>query len=246
MFIELRRLYFLTCADCQKSFQTEVYAYALTCLSHRFGRSIIGDNIEPVFTRAVTKDLDIADISVPVAVLVKRKPHTIDFQGVRLCIPRFERETYTPLFKCVACLELGRTVSMFSLRFRRTALTSKKTLVSSVNTNNRSIQRVAWYPSPVFLGRLEQLSEVRLQPISPCVFPIDAVISLFKTQKVIMHITQVIKHIPEAFVLSVIAYFVFIGAHSFLQHSPPTPLGLGRDPALQRGWNSLPTMLEII
>jgi len=96
------------------------------------------------------------------------------------------------------------------------------------------------------MGAFQQRGKMRLQLVSTSVFTIDTVISLFKTQKVIMHITQVIKHIPEAFVLSVIAYFVFIGAHSFLQHSPPTPLGLGRDPALQRGWNSLPTMLEII
>ena len=84
LFMELRRLYFFTSADCQKSFQPEVYPHVLTCGGQNFLGCIIGDNIEPVLTRTIAKDLDISDISVPIPVLVKRKPDFTIFQG--LCV----------------------------------------------------------------------------------------------------------------------------------------------------------------
>lgn len=78
-FQELGGLNLFTCAERQKCFQSKVYPYVLTCSGKGFGRNIICDDIELVLTVTITEYLYIADISVPVAVLVKREPKTIEF-----------------------------------------------------------------------------------------------------------------------------------------------------------------------
>ena len=127
-----------------------------------------------------------------------------------------------------------------------TALTSKETLVCVMDTDNRSVKGVTRYPSPMFMGTFQQLGKMRLQLVSTSIFAVDAVISLFKTQKVIMHITQVIKHVAQTFVLWVIASLIFIGSHYFTPALLPIPFGFGRDHLMRGGWNSLPVMLRIV
>jgi hypothetical protein len=47
--------------------------------------------------------LDITDTSMPVSVLVKRIPDTVELQGFGVRVPRLERDTHTTIFKCVPC-----------------------------------------------------------------------------------------------------------------------------------------------
>ena len=70
---------------------------------------------------------------------------------------------------------------------------------------------------------LEQLCQVRLQAIPTRILSIDAVISLFHLQKVIMDIRKIVKHIPETHVLWVFAQLELVRStmlflFSFLFH----------------------------
>ena len=217
LFQELWRVYLLTGAECQIGIQTEIYPYALTCSRIGFGRGVVCDDIKPISTNRVAKDLDIADISIPFAMLMKRKPAFVEFKGLRGFIPRFERESDTPFLKKVRRLEFGRTVSVFALELRQSAETVKKTVIRNMDTGNHLIKRVARYPSPVLLGTLKQLRQVWLQAKTTCVFSIDAVISLLKTQEVVVDVAKVVKHIAQAFVFSMFAQLILVyAARAFL------------------------------
>jgi hypothetical protein len=65
-----------------------------------------------------------------------------------------------------------------------------------------------------------------LQTISASIFSVSTVIPHFQTQKVIMDITKVIKHIAQAFIFRMGAYLVFIGSHCFSPALPPTLFGV--------------------
>ncbi len=183
LFEKLRTFYFITITQRQERFDTEIYPYALTCSRKGFGRRIICHDEQVVIANSISADLDIAHIAVPVAMLMEREPGTVKFQGLRSVIPRLKRKTDTPVFKFVACLELGRTIAMFPFRFRNTALSSKEALVNIMDTDYSSVKRISRYPRPMFLRCLEQLRQMRLQAIPARVFAIDAVIPLLQTQK---------------------------------------------------------------
>lgn len=72
LFQRLRMLDFLTRVESQIRLEPEIYSYALTCSRIGFRRGIISDNIQPKCANRIPKDLDIADISFPFAVLVKK------------------------------------------------------------------------------------------------------------------------------------------------------------------------------
>ncbi len=62
-----------------------------------------------------------------------------------------------------------------------------------------------------------------------------------------MHGCQIVKHITQTFVWTMIASLVFVGAHHlYPSASLLIQLSGGRDLALQRGLYSLPTMLNIV
>ena len=77
LFQELWALSLFTSAKRQKGFQSKVYPYALTRSRQDFFACVISDNIKPVFSCSVSEDLDIADITLPVAVLMERIPDTV-------------------------------------------------------------------------------------------------------------------------------------------------------------------------
>ena len=69
----------------------------------------------------------------------------------------------------------------------------------------------------MFLGAFEQLRQVRLQPITPRIFAIDAVIAVFQLQKMVMDIAKIVKHVAETHILRMFAYLVFVyPARAFL------------------------------
>ena len=53
-----------------------------------------------------------------------------------------------------------------------------------------------------------------LQSVFACVFTIDAVITLFKLQKMVVNISEFVQHIAQAFVLGMVAYLVLVGSHA--------------------------------
>ena len=217
LFQELRRLYFLARVERQIGVHTEIYPYALTCSKIGFGGGIVCNNIEPIGANRVAKDLEIADIAFIVAVVMKRKPAFIELQTFRRGIPFFERKANATFFKEITTLKLRRTIAAFALELRQTTKSVKKAFISDMETDNHSVKGIARYPSPMFMGPLEQLRQVRLQPITPRIFTIDTVIAFLKFQKVIMDITQVVKHIAEAHILWMFAYLIFVGsARAFL------------------------------
>ena len=142
VFQEFRRIYLLSCVQRQIRLQTEIYPYALTCSRIGFGRGIVSYNIKPIGANCITKDLDIADISFPFTVLVKRKPTLLKLKGLRGCVPRFERESDTPFFYEVSRLELRRTVAVFAFKLRQSAEPVKKSVVSDMDTDNHFVKRV--------------------------------------------------------------------------------------------------------
>ena len=78
---------------------------------------------------------------------------------------------------------------------------------------NHGIKCIAGNPCPMFLGAFKKFRQMRLQPVSTCVFPIDAVIAFLQSKKVIMNIGEIIKQIPQSFIFPMVAYLVFIGSH---------------------------------
>ena len=237
LFQELWRLYFLAIAQCQKSvFHAEVCTYIFTRSGQDFLRRVVGHDIQPICANIVAKDLEITHVSYPIAVLVKGEPTLIKLQSVRGCVPRLERHANTSGFKFVACLELRRTITSFAFELRRTDASSTLTLLQiskklfprKVKADNHCVKRVTRYPCPMFMGALEQLRQMWLQPITSRVFTINAVIPLFQRKKVIMHITQVVKHIPQAFILRMLTYRIFIGSQRTYQLPVFNPYTVGR------------------
>ena len=222
LFQELRRLYLLTCGKGQICvFHSEICSYALTCSEHRFGGSVICDDIEPVFACVIAKDLDISDIAIPFAVLVKAIPNSMELQLSRLFVPYLEGKTDTTCFKFVTRLKLRRPHLVFSGLFGSTDLPTgspsvdirKEPLIARVNTDNHRVKRITRYPRPVFLGSLKQLRQMRLQAITSEILSIPTVIALFKRQDVSLQVSKIVKHIAQAFGLRMRAYRIFIGAH---------------------------------
>ena len=126
VFQELWRLYFLTGAECQVSVHTEIYPYALTCSKIEFDCGVVCNNIEPIGANRVTKDLDIANISFPIAGVMKRKPAFIELQRLRSLVPFFERKANTTIFKFVSRLKLRRTITVFAFELRQSTKFIKK------------------------------------------------------------------------------------------------------------------------
>ena len=94
----------------------------------------------------------------------------------------------------------------------------------------------------MFMAALEQLRQVRLQPIPTGVLPIHAIVSLFQRQKVVVNIAQVIKQVAQAFDLRVVAYLIFIGSHGATSYQSLTPFQWvgNRHVTLRLRWKCLP------
>ena len=99
-----------------------VCAYALSCSEHRFGGSVVCDDVNPVFACVIAKDLDISNIAVPFAVLVKAIPNSMELQLSPLFVPYLEGKTDATFFKFVTRLKLRRPHLVFSSLFGSTDL----------------------------------------------------------------------------------------------------------------------------
>ena len=205
-------------------FNAEVYAYAFTCSSNRFGCGIVSDDIKPIRADAITKYLDIADVAHPIAVMVIQDVSTDKSELLFAYVPFFEGQTDRPFREFVARLELRRTVASFAFRLRQPAKSAEKTLVGRIQANNHSVKRVARYPYPVLLGALEQLRQVRLQAIPTGILSIYAVITLLQLQEVVMYIAKVIEKVAQTLILRMFAYLIFIGSQGFTSYQSLTPV----------------------
>ena len=197
LFQELWRLYFFAGVQCQVGIHTEVYPYALTCSRIGISSGVSGDNVKPKCSDTVTKDLDITDIALKLAVPVEREPTFVKLQGLRVGIISFERDTDASILKFVACFELRGPIAVFSFELRQSTESVEKALICGVNTDNHFVKRITGYPSPVLLGAFQQLRQVRLQPIPTRIFAVNAVIALLKFEKVIVNITQISSMLPK-------------------------------------------------
>ena len=205
VFEKLWRVFLFTGAKCQIGLHTEVYSYALTCSRTRFGCGSICNHVKPIGSNTIAKDLDIANFTLIVAVLVKREPAFVELQAVLTVVPRFERKPDTSFFKEIRRWELRRTIAIFTLELWKSAESIKESFISDMDTDNHCVKRIPRYPCPVLLRAFEQLRQVRLQAKTPRIFPVSTVISLFQRKKVVMDIRKVVKHIPETHILGVLA-----------------------------------------
>ena len=231
LFQKLWGVYLFASVECQVSIHTEIYAYALTCSSKGFGCGIVSYDIKPIGSNSIAKDLDITDVARPIAVMVIQDVSTGKYELLFACVPFLEGQTDSPFREFVARLELRRAVASFAFKLRQPTESAEKTLVGSIQANNHRVNGVARYPSPVFLCAFQQLREMRLQPIPSSVFPIDAVITLLELQEVVMHITKVVQHIAQTFVLGMFAYLIFLCSQGLSRITSLTPDqdGLGTD-----------------
>ena len=244
-------LIFLTRVERQIGVHTEIYPYALTCSRIGFSCGVVCDDIQPIGANRIAKDLDIANNAFPITVMVERKPTFVELQGLRGFIPRLERKSDTSILKFVARLELRRTIAIFAFELRQPAKSIKKALIGGVKADNHSVKGIARYPRPMSLRVLEQLRQMRLQPIPTRIFTIDTVIPFLKFQKVIMDITQVVEHVAKTHILWMFAYLIFIRSafvfflslfHGFSRITLLTPFKwVGRHITLRLCLNCLPT-----
>ncbi len=247
LFQELWVLYLLTRVQREKSvFHTEVCTYTFTRSRQNFFRGVICHDIKPIRSDTVAKDLDIADVSMPRAVLVKKKPTLVELQTLRGFVPRFERQADTSIFEFIACLELRRTVFVTFLVFRATNTSNvEKTFPSDVQADNHSVKCVTRYPCPMLFCPMEQLRQVRLQEIPSGILAVPPIASIFQLQEVVMDIRKVVKHIAQALVLGVVTYLIFVRSHWTIAYSVlnPYPVG-GRHVASQQRLVCLPTQCK--
>ena len=219
----LRMLNLLAITECQIGVHTEVYPYAFTCSGHNFFGSVICHDVKVERSNAVATDLDILDVPLRVAMLVEQEVTFIVFiELLGFRIPYSKRDADTPCFKFVGIRKLRRAIffSLFELRGTDTSATLtffeiiKELFPSKVQAFYHFVKRITRYPCPVFFGALKQLRQMRLQAKTTGIFPIDTVIPLFQSKKVIMHITEIVKHVAQAHILRMFAYRIFIGSHS--------------------------------
>ena len=225
LFQELRRLYLLTCVECEKSvFHAEVCAYTFTRSRQHFFRGIIGYNIKPICANTVAKDLKIPDVSFPFTVFMESEPTFVELQTLRGRIPGLKRQANTSVFKFVARLELRRTITSlaFELRFP-CSFHVEKAFPSNVQSDNHSVKGIAGNPCPVLLSPLEQLRQVWLQAITTGIFAIDAIVAIFQGKKVVVDIGKVIQQIAQTFIFRMCAYLIFVRSQRFYQLSVFNP-----------------------
>ena len=243
VFQRLRMVDLLTGRECQIGVHPEVYPYALTCSGFNFFGNIIGDNIQPKRANTVAKDLDITDVPVPIAMMVIQDipadKHKLLFGFTPFlegdtgsAFGNFRRFSVFAFFKNrKTCLKLRRTVcaTLFELRRTDTPVPSaffdpiEEPLIPDMDTDNHSVKRITRYPCPLLMGALEELRQMRLQTIPTGIFAIDTVIPLLQSKEVVMHITKVIKHIAQTFILWMLAYLTFIGSHGVTSYQSLTP-----------------------
>ena len=236
LFQGLWMLNLLTGAQCQIGFHAKVYPYAFTCSGQHFWGGVICHNIEPIRAGSVPTDLDITDIAMPLTMLMERE---VDFlilvELFRNRIPHSKRDTDTPLLKFIGIRELRRSIFITLFELRGTDASAslslfekiKKLFPRKVQANNNSVKRVTGYPCPLSLGAVEQLRQVRLQAIPAGIFPIDAVISIFQSKEVIMHVAKFIEHIAQAHILRMLAYLIFVSSHSVTSYQFFNPFSVG-------------------
>ena len=260
-------LYFLTGVQRQIGVHAEVRPYIFTCSGQNRFAGVVSDDIKPIRSNRVAKYLDIADVPMPIAMVVIQDIAMLEHKLLFYFVPFFEGEANCPLWNfrdfpfgyifknLVACLELRRTIPPLAFELWGTDTStpfsvgnpSKEPLVGSVNTDNHLVKGISWYPRPVFMSALEQLRQMRLQPIPPGILAKHAIVSLLQCQKVVMDIAKVIKQVAQAFDLRVVAYLIFVGSHGFTSYQSLTPFKwVGRHVTLRLRLNCLPTGIDII
>ena len=258
----LRMLYLLTGVQRQIGLESEVYSYTFTCSGQNFFAGVICNNGQPIRSNTVAKDLDIANVPLPIAVVVIQDIATLKHKRLFDGIPFLEgqanrafgdyrRFPVLAFFKnLVSCLELRRTPPSLAFELRGTyapPATSvfnpiKEPFVSDMDTDNHFVKRVAGDPHPVFMGPLEQLRQMWLQAVSSGIETIAAVIPFFQSKEVVMQIVKVIEHIAQAFVLRMLAYLIFISSHDVASVQSLTPNEwVGRHETLRLRSLCLPT-----
>ena len=231
VFQGLGMLDLLTCIQRQIRLHTEVYPYAFTCSRQHFFGGIICHDIKPILTGSIPADLDITDVPLPIAMVVIQDMPTDKHKLLFIFRPFFERQANRAFRNRKAFFVLGFHPNLVAgLKFRRTEFATafelrgsdtsvsastlfypiKEPFVADMDTDNHSVKCITRYPCPVWMRALEQLRQVRLQPISASVFAVDAVISLLQCQKVVVDIFKVIEHITQAHILRVIANLFFV------------------------------------
>ena len=217
---KLRRLYFLTCAKCQVSvFHSEVCPHTFTRSGQGFGRSIVCNDVKPVFTNSIAQDLDVSDITIPLSVLVKRESFASKLQTLRLFVPLSERQGDRTFLKFVTRLKLRRTITSFSFELWETdRRVFESTFISKVNTDNHSIKGITRYPCPVLFTPFEQLRQMRLQSISTRIFTIPTIVAFLQSQEVIVNVRKFVKQIAQPFVLWVITDLICIRSHGCISY----------------------------
>ena len=144
-------------------FDTEVCAYTFTRSGQDFLSGIVSDDIKPKRSNRVAKDLNIANFTVPISVVVEREPTFIKLKILLIFVPHFERETHTSCFKFVPCLELCGAVTLFAFELWHTDTSafltsfepSEKAFPSDMQSDNHSVKCVARNPCPVLLGTFQ-------------------------------------------------------------------------------------------
>ena len=209
-FQKLWRVFLFAGAKCQVGFHPEVYSYALTCSRTGFGCGSVCNHVKPIRPNTISKDLDIANFTVRVAMLMEREPTFVELQALLTVVPRFERKSNTPFFKKVRRLELRRTIAVFAFELWKSTQSGKASLIGGVDTDNHSVKRITRYPCPLPMRPFEQLRQVRLKAVPTGILTVNAVIALLKFEEVIVNIPQVVEHVPQAHILWMFAYLVFI------------------------------------
>ena len=236
LFQRLRVLDFLTGVQRQIGIHAEVCTYTFTCSGQDFFRCVICNNGQPIGSNTVAKDLNIANVPLPIAVVVIQDiatlKHKLLFDGIPFlegqanrAFRDFGRKPFVFAFfkNLVSCLELRRTPPSLAFELRGTHAPTattffnpiKETLVADMDTDDHLVKRITRYPRPMLMGALKQLRQMRLQTETSRIQTIAAVIPFFQSKEVVMHIVKVIEHIPQAFVLRMLAYLIFVGSHGF-------------------------------
>ena len=217
---KLWTLYLFTCGKCQiRVFHTEVYPNALTCRRQRVGRSIVYCNTNPIVATSITFYRDLLNSAFPLTVFVKCERDRVSYPFSMHRIPFTEGDTDMIIFYFPTRYPREGHRLEFVLRFNMRSATQfvEKSLICFMNAFQLTLDRLTWQTIPMRVCRLFQRRQMSRHRMIVRIRQAVFIPLTLPQMEILMHFMQIVQQIPQAFILRVFAYRIFIRSHSASQ-----------------------------
>ena len=259
LFQELWTLYLFVCRKCQicvlhsklcqwhnLSLLYIVCPNALTCRRKpRFGRSIVCCDTNPIVSTSITFYRDLLNIArSPITVLVECERDRVSYPFSLLRIPFTKGYCDTIIFYLPTrhAREGNRLEFVLGFDTRSATQFVEKSVVSCVYTFQLTLDHLTRQTLPMWVCRLFQLRQMSRHRMIVRIRQTVFIALTLPQVEILMHFMHIVQQIPQAFILRVFAYLMFIGSHWFSRITLLTPFQwVGRHVTLRLRWKCLPT-----